>query len=82
MRDQDMADVDVTGPGVWDRASDVLFEELKEREREEEAAGIVSSEEKRPRARGGKLTEQNLKLWLSIVSYPFAFAHPLILTTL
>lgn len=73
MRDQDMADVDVTSPGIWDRASDVLFEELKEREREEEAAGIVSSDEKRPRARGGKLTEQNLKLWLSIVSYPFAF---------
>ncbi|RXW21294.1 hypothetical protein EST38_g4552 [Candolleomyces aberdarensis] len=66
MRDQDMADVDVTSPGVWERASDVLFEELKEREREEEAAGIVSSDEKRPRARGGRLTEQNLKLWLSI----------------
>lgn len=82
MRDQDMADVDVTSPGVWDRASDVLFEELKEREREEEAAGIVSSDEKRPRARGGRLTEQNLKLWLSIVRYPFDLSRSRILTSL
>ncbi|KAF6760339.1 hypothetical protein DFP72DRAFT_103401 [Ephemerocybe angulata] len=65
MRDQDMADVDVTTPGVWDRASDVQYEELKLREREDEANG-VQSDEKRPRARGGRLTEQNLKLWLSI----------------
>lgn len=68
MRDQDMADVDVTSPGMWDRASDVVFEELKRREFEEEAAGIVSDETSRPRTRGGRLTEQNLKLWLSIVS--------------
>ncbi|BGP26879.1 hypothetical protein JCM10295v2_005841 [Rhodotorula toruloides] len=27
MRDRDMADVDVTGPGVWERASDAEFEE-------------------------------------------------------
>ncbi|BGO94372.1 RHTO0S11e03708g1_1 [Rhodotorula toruloides] len=27
MRDRDMADVDVTGPGVWERASDADFEE-------------------------------------------------------
>ncbi|KAF4621209.1 hypothetical protein D9613_000674 [Agrocybe pediades] len=66
MRDQDMADVDVTSPGVWDRASDVLFEELKQREEEEEAAGVVVDNSTRPRIKGGRLTEQNVKLWLSI----------------
>ncbi|EAU91650.2 hypothetical protein CC1G_09332 [Coprinopsis cinerea okayama7 len=66
MRDQDMADVDVTSPGVWDRTSDVLFEELKQREEEERAKGIVNPDPNRPRAVGGKLTEQNLKIWLSI----------------
>ncbi|KAI6046162.1 hypothetical protein EDC04DRAFT_3016213 [Pisolithus marmoratus] len=64
MRDQDMADVTVTGPGVWDRESDVLYQELLRREEDEEAAGILRSEcSSRPRARGGRLTEQNLKLW-------------------
>ncbi|KAI6169303.1 hypothetical protein EDD17DRAFT_1772192 [Pisolithus thermaeus] len=64
MRDQDMADVVVTGPGVWDRESDVLYQELLRREEEEETAGILRSEcSSRPRARGGRLTEQNLKLW-------------------
>ncbi|KAI6033028.1 hypothetical protein F5J12DRAFT_798263 [Pisolithus orientalis] len=64
MRDQDMADVIVTGPGVWDRESDVLYQELLRREEEEETAGILRSEcSSRPRARGGRLTEQNLKLW-------------------
>ncbi|KAF8441363.1 hypothetical protein L210DRAFT_3398999 [Boletus edulis BED1] len=67
MRDQDMADVVVIGAGIWDRESDVLFEELLRREEEEEAAGIVSSEcSSRPRTRGGRLTEQNLKLWTSM----------------
>ncbi|KAI3618950.1 proteophosphoglycan ppg4 [Moniliophthora roreri] len=67
MRDQDMADVDVTSPGVWDRDSDVLYEELKRREEEEEATGVINTETPpRPRAKGGKLTEQNLKLWLSV----------------
>lgn len=32
MRDRDLADVDVTGDGVWGRASDVALEELKSRE--------------------------------------------------
>jgi hypothetical protein len=68
MRDQDMADVDVTSPGVWERASDVLFEELKQREQEEEASGVVVDTSSRPRVKGGRLTEQNVKLWLSIVS--------------
>lgn len=69
MRDQDMADVVVIGPGIWDRESDVLFEELLRREEEEEASGFVPSEcSSRPRARGGRLTEQNLKLWATMVS--------------
>lgn len=67
MRDQDMADVDVTSPGVWERASDADFEQLKKRELEEEAAGIVNDDPNRPRSKGGRLTEQNVKLWLSIV---------------
>ncbi|OSD06702.1 hypothetical protein PYCCODRAFT_1359970 [Trametes coccinea BRFM310] len=67
MRDQDMADVDVTSPGVWDRESDILYEELCRREAEEEASGQASSDNhSRPRAKGGKLTEENLKFWLSI----------------
>lgn len=69
MRDQDMADVIVIGPGIWDRDSDVLFEELLRREEEEEASGTLPSEcSSRPRARGGRLTEQNLKLWATMVS--------------
>ncbi|KIM40146.1 hypothetical protein M413DRAFT_446304 [Hebeloma cylindrosporum] len=66
MRDQDMADVDVTSAGVWERASDVLFEELKQRELEDEANGVVVDNPSRPRIKGGRLTEQNIKLWLSI----------------
>ncbi|KAH9839386.1 uncharacterized protein C8Q71DRAFT_704234 [Rhodofomes roseus] len=67
MRDQDMADVDVTGPGVWERDSDVMYEELLHRELEEEAAGIAPPENSsRPRARGMPLSEQNLRVWLSI----------------
>jgi hypothetical protein len=67
MRDQDMADVDVTSPGVWERESDVQFEDLKRREQEEQAAGIISDDPSRPRVKGGMLTEQNLKIWLSVV---------------
>ncbi|KAL0581882.1 hypothetical protein V5O48_000111 [Marasmius crinis-equi] len=67
MRDQDMADVDVTSPGVWERESDIHYEELKRREAEEQATGVVNTETPpRPRSKGGKLTEQNLKLWLSV----------------
>ena len=69
MRDQDMADVDVTSPGVWERASDAAFEELKQRELDDEANGTVTTDDpSRPRIKGGRLTEQNVKLWLSIVS--------------
>lgn len=74
MRDQDMADVDVTSPGVWERESDVLYEELLRREEEEEMTGIVQPESSsRPRAKGGKLTEDNLKIWLSIVCLIMTF---------
>jgi hypothetical protein len=67
MRDQDMADVNVTSPGVWARESDVHYEELLRRELEEEAMGVSPQDEQMPRARGGRLTEANLKLWLSLV---------------
>lgn len=70
MRDQDMADVDVTSPGVWERASDVQFEELKQRELDDEENGLVTIDDpSRPRIKGGRLTEQNIKVWLSIVSF-------------
>ena len=64
-----MADVDVTSPGVWERASDAVYEELKQRELDDEVNGIVTVDDpSRPRVRGGRLTEQNIKIWLSIVS--------------
>ncbi|KIL66181.1 hypothetical protein M378DRAFT_403716 [Amanita muscaria Koide BX008] len=66
MRDQEMADVDVTSLGVWERESDILYEELKQREIEEEAKGSPSVDPSRPRAKGGRLTEQNLKQWLAL----------------
>ena len=75
MRDQDMADVDATSPGVWDRASDADFEQLKKKELEEAAAGIVNTDPTRPRTRGGRLSEQNVKIWLSIVRLIFFFKH-------
>ena len=71
MRDQEMADVDVTSPGVWDRASDAAFEELKRRDLEDEVNGVINNDPSRPRIKGGRLTEQNLRLWLSIVCINF-----------
>ena len=71
-----MADVDVTSPGVWERASDVAYEELKQRELDEEANGIVTADDTSwPRVKGGCLTEQNVKLWLRIVSGYFNFCY-------
>jgi hypothetical protein len=67
MRDQDMAGVDVTSPGVWARESDIHYEDLLRRELEEEAMGVSSQDSHWPKARGGRLTEPNLKLWLSLV---------------
>lgn len=70
MRDQDMADVDVTSPGAWERESDALYDDLLRREELEELAGLPPAENgSRPRARGQRLTEGNLKLWLSVVRY-------------
>ncbi|KAJ7575869.1 hypothetical protein C8J56DRAFT_1062726 [Mycena floridula] len=67
MRDQDMADIDVTSPGIWERESDASFEDLERQEAEEEATGIAfSTDQNRPRSKGGVLTEQNLKIWLSV----------------
>ncbi|KAG6917814.1 hypothetical protein DXG01_000874 [Tephrocybe rancida] len=67
MRDEDMADVDVTSPGVWERESDAAFEDLKRREQEDAANGLLTIDDsQRPRTKGGRLTEQNLKLWLSV----------------
>ena len=69
MRDQDMADVDVTSPGIWARESDAHYEDLLRRELEEEAMCVQPQDQHRPRARGGRLTTANLKLWLSLVRF-------------
>lgn len=78
MRDRDMADVIVTGPGIWDRESDVHIRELIEREDEEERAwrerhaaelAVPGNNKLRPPRRaskGHRLTEQNLKIWLTL----------------
>jgi hypothetical protein len=82
MRDRDMADVIVTGPGVWDRESDVHIRDLLEREDEEERAwrerhaaelAVPGTKLRPPRraSKGHRLTEQNLKLWLSLVCVRF-----------
>ncbi|KAH7098448.1 hypothetical protein BKA62DRAFT_622604 [Auriculariales sp. MPI-PUGE-AT-0066] len=49
MRDRDMADVDVTSPGVWTRPSDADYDDLVRREREEELAetGTMTTTERR-----------------------------------
>jgi hypothetical protein len=73
MRDQDMVDVDVSSPGVWARESDVHYEDLLRRELEEEAISFPPQEQQRLRARGGRLTEANLKLWHSLVRFFLAF---------
>lgn len=79
MRDQDMADVDVTGPGVWDRESDIHYRELVQKEAEEEVKKAANPDylpaidPNRPSTKGGRLTEQNLKLWLSLVSLIYLF---------
>lgn len=68
MRDRDMADVDVTSPGAWERESDVWYEELVRREVEESRRGIVPSENSnKPRSKGDPLLEANLTVWLTMV---------------
>ena len=43
MRDRDMADVDVTSPGVWSRPSDADYEDLVRRDREEDLGSDTRS---------------------------------------
>lgn len=87
-RDQDMADVDATSPGVWDRESDALYDDLVRREEEEDACDVFSNEShksnrpNRPRAKGGRLSESNLKLWLSMVSHSLFLSSYTVLTML
>jgi hypothetical protein len=76
MRDAEMADVDVTSPGIWDRESDVWYEELVRKEREDERLGRTPSSSG-PRAKGLNLTESNLRLWLSMVTTTF---NPILLS--
>ncbi|KAJ1304497.1 hypothetical protein OPQ81_005643 [Rhizoctonia solani] len=64
MRDRDMADVDVTSPGIWARESDVWYEELVRREEEEARSGMLPDpQRRRTPARGTPLTEANLRIW-------------------
>ena len=78
MRDRDMADVIVTGSGVWERESDVHIRDLIEREDEEERAwrerhaaelAVPGNKLRPPRraSKGHRLTEQNVKIWLTLV---------------
>jgi len=68
MRDRDMADVDATSPGVWERESDVWYEELVRREMEEARRGIVpSADSNKPKSKGDPLTEEHLAVWLTMV---------------
>ncbi|KAF8326598.1 uncharacterized protein EI90DRAFT_1910814 [Cantharellus anzutake] len=64
MRDRDMSDVDVTSPGIWERESDVWYEELCRKEEEDARLGISSSGKRR--AYGDMLTEANLQVWLTM----------------
>ena len=81
MRDRDMADVDVTGPGVWERESDAALRDLIEREDENErgwyeehAAELAQTghglRPPKRRSKGHRLTEQNVKIWLTMVGCP------------
>ena len=70
MRDRDMADVDVTSPGVWERESDVWYEELVRRELKEARRGIVPTvNSNKPKSKGDPLTEANLGIWLTKVRF-------------
>ncbi|GAA94839.1 uncharacterized protein L969DRAFT_54965 [Mixia osmundae IAM 14324] len=43
MRDRDLADTDVTSPGIWARASDAAYEEALRREEADEQSSIAGS---------------------------------------
>jgi hypothetical protein len=83
MRDEEMADVDVTSPGVWDRESDADYRDLVQKEAEDEANGIPPSPS-RPQARGDRLTEKHVKVWLTLVGTRSLHAslHRLLISTL
>jgi hypothetical protein len=77
LRDRDMADVDVTSPGVWERESDVWYEELVRREQKEARDRIPpSANSNKPQSQGGYLTEGNLMIWLTMVR---SFWYPTLL---
>ena len=74
MRDRDMADVDVTSPGIWERDSDADLRDLHRQEDEEERKAVANGSSPPKRASvGGRLTEQNLKVWLTMVNYYFGY---------
>jgi hypothetical protein len=69
--------VDVRSPGVWDRESDALSDDLARWVPEEEAFSSEShkSDEPNPSSpKDGQLSESNLKLWLSMVNCPGSVA--------
>ena len=63
-----MADVDVTSPGIWERDSDVYYQDLIRSEEDAISDGTPIRED-RPRSTGDLLTETNLKLWLTMVRF-------------
>lgn len=68
MRDQDMADVDVTNPGAWERDSDVFYADLVQREEESQRTGIpLPVDPQRPAALADLLSETNMKVHLATV---------------
>lgn len=72
MRDQDMADIDVTGPGAWDRESDVYYADLVQREEESHRTGVpLPLDPHRPSALADLLTETNMKVHLAMVCLIF-----------
>ncbi|KDQ21738.1 hypothetical protein BOTBODRAFT_168954 [Botryobasidium botryosum FD-172 SS1] len=68
MRDRDMADVDVTTPGVWDRESDVGYQELVRKEELEGMQGVPADvDTKKLRSRGThQMSEENMSVWLTM----------------
>jgi hypothetical protein len=82
MRDRDMADVDVSSPGVWERESDAGLRELIQHEDEDErrwyeehATELAQSghglRPPKRKSKGHRLTTQNLKIWLSMVRHVY-----------
>lgn len=79
MRNRDMADLDVTSPGVWEHESDAAIRELIECEDENEQGGTRSMPQNSPRLvtvfvlqteRQRAAGRQNRMFWLTMVSCP------------